>query len=238
MNEILQCLEIDGERLDTEIAKSTGITLHNVRLQLLELASKGEVILCSFIRFVKGEKVEGMKCRLSSERKAWLEQMAGLTWNLCYDAWEHNYKEILEFTNSNGHSRVPIKYISSTGFKLGNWVSEQKFKRQNLSGSQVERLESLPGWTWDMLHNQGEIGFNELLEFIRREGHGRVHARYVTPDGYRLGNWVNTQRTKRHSMSKDRIERLDALPEWIWSARVNINACNHVPSHYCNNMSS
>jgi len=123
-----------------------------------------------------------------------------------------------------------LKYITSTGFNLGNWVSEQRLNRQKLSKNQEERLMDLPEWVWNIVQNPWEIGFDSMREFIMREGHGRVPARYVTPDGYRLGNWVNTQRTNRLSISQDRIERLEALPEWVWSAKAKdyTEKCNEV----------
>jgi DeoR/GlpR family transcriptional regulator of sugar metabolism len=57
MKEILQYLKTQGERLDTDIAKATGISLANVRLQLSELASKGEIMSCHSIRFEKGKRI-------------------------------------------------------------------------------------------------------------------------------------------------------------------------------------
>ena len=65
MKEILQYLKKYGDRLDKEIALATGTTVANVRLQISELASKGEVMTCHSIRFEKGKKVEGIRCRLS-----------------------------------------------------------------------------------------------------------------------------------------------------------------------------
>jgi len=65
MNEILQLLKKHGERLDTEIAEATGIKLAAVRLQLSEMATKGEIIMCSSILFVKGKKVERTVCRIA-----------------------------------------------------------------------------------------------------------------------------------------------------------------------------
>jgi predicted ArsR family transcriptional regulator len=65
MKEILQYLKKYGDRLDKEIAVATGISLANVRLHLSELAAKGEVMTCLSIRFEKGKKVEGIRCRLS-----------------------------------------------------------------------------------------------------------------------------------------------------------------------------
>lgn len=65
MKDILQYLKTNGERLDTEIAQATGISLANVRLQLSELATKGEIMACHSIKFVNGKKVEGVSCRLA-----------------------------------------------------------------------------------------------------------------------------------------------------------------------------
>lgn len=65
MKEILQYLKKHGERLDAEIAEATGISLTNVRVHLSELAAQREIMTCHSIRFEKGKKVEGMRCRLS-----------------------------------------------------------------------------------------------------------------------------------------------------------------------------
>ena len=64
-NEILQYLKKHGERLDTDIAEATGISLAAVRLQLAELTAKCEVVACHSIRFNKGKKVEGTIYRIA-----------------------------------------------------------------------------------------------------------------------------------------------------------------------------
>lgn len=64
-NEILQYLKTQGERLDTDIAKATGISLAAVRLELAELAARCEVVACHSIRFVKGKKIEGTIYRVA-----------------------------------------------------------------------------------------------------------------------------------------------------------------------------
>ncbi|MBU1978384.1 MAG: winged helix-turn-helix transcriptional regulator, partial [Gammaproteobacteria bacterium] len=65
MEKILQYLKKHGEQLDAEIAEAIGISLTDVRLHIAELAAKGEVMACNSIRFEKGEKVEGIRCRIS-----------------------------------------------------------------------------------------------------------------------------------------------------------------------------
>ncbi|MDO8990008.1 MAG: winged helix-turn-helix domain-containing protein [Sideroxyarcus sp.] len=65
MKEILLFLKTNGERLDTEIAEATGISLAKVRVHLAELAAKGEIMACHSIKFEKGKKIEGISCRLA-----------------------------------------------------------------------------------------------------------------------------------------------------------------------------
>ena len=65
MNEILQYLKTHGERLDSEIAIATGTSLAKVRLRLSELSEKKEIMTCYSIRFEKGKKIEGIRCRLT-----------------------------------------------------------------------------------------------------------------------------------------------------------------------------
>ena len=65
MQQIHAYLKTRGEQLDTEIAAATRIPLEDVRLPLSEMAKRGDVIVCHSTRFVKGEKLEGMLCRVS-----------------------------------------------------------------------------------------------------------------------------------------------------------------------------
>lgn len=65
MNKILQYLKSHGQQLDTDIAAAAGLSLATARIQLAELSSQGEVMSCHSIRFVDGNKIEGMSYRLS-----------------------------------------------------------------------------------------------------------------------------------------------------------------------------
>ena len=65
MQEIMKYLKAHGERLDSEIASATGISLANVNRTVSELSAKGEVIVCRLTRYADGKKTEGMLCRVS-----------------------------------------------------------------------------------------------------------------------------------------------------------------------------
>ena len=60
------------------------------------------------------------------------------------------------------------------------------------------------------------LWFGLLEVFEEREGHCRVPKLHREGD-HKLGSWVSNQRTKKDSLSPDRIKRLDALG-FVWEA--------------------
>ena len=65
MTKILQCLKKHGQRLDSEIAKETGMPLAVVRQHVASLAATGAVITCSLTRFENGKQIDAWQCRVS-----------------------------------------------------------------------------------------------------------------------------------------------------------------------------
>ena len=65
MTEVLHCLKKHGQRLDSELAKETGVPLAKVRQHLAELAATGAIITCNLTRFEHGERVDGLLYRMS-----------------------------------------------------------------------------------------------------------------------------------------------------------------------------
>jgi hypothetical protein len=65
LTQILQCLKKHGQRLDSEIAKETGLPLAAVRTGAAGLASTGALIACSLTRFENGKRIDGWVYRMS-----------------------------------------------------------------------------------------------------------------------------------------------------------------------------
>lgn len=65
MQAILEYLRLGGERLDSEIAAATGMSLANVRLGVKELQARGAVMVCRSIRYKDGKEIDGILCRIS-----------------------------------------------------------------------------------------------------------------------------------------------------------------------------
>ncbi|MCU6433972.1 Helicase associated domain protein [Undibacterium sp. Jales W-56] len=154
---------------------------------------------------------------LSDSRKERLEAMPGWAWNLLDEQWEIGLRYLTEFADREGHCQVPVKYETSDGFRLGQWLTVQRKKRDVLPRERRSRLEAIPGWGLDVLSEQWEKGYRELVDFAAREGRSDVPQRFKTTNGYSLGWWVSTQRQKKDSLSPDRRARLEAIAGWVWA---------------------
>jgi hypothetical protein len=77
--------------------------------------------------------------------------------------------------------------ITVDGYKLGAWVKEQRVKHADgtLVADREQRLQEVPGWTWDPFADMWEEGFSRPRQYVERHGDERVPSSY-TVVGYRL----------------------------------------------------
>jgi hypothetical protein len=158
------------------------------------------------------------KEKMEPNHRQRLEALPGWTWYPLSEQWEEGFSYLKHFSDREGHCRVVISYKTNDGYRLGQWVSVQRRTKNAMNLDRQQRLEALPGWSWDPSSDQWEVGFSHLKQFADREGHCRVPASYKTDDDYRLGQWVTVQRTDREKMEPNRRQRLEALPGWSWDA--------------------
>ena len=128
-------------------------------------------------------------------RKELLESLPGWQWNEKDASWDAWFLLLCEFVKQHGHSFVPAKYVTDEGQKLGNWIANQRALKNELPQERKLKLENLLGWTWDVIAEKWEVGFRFLLEFADRERHCMVPAKFLSSDGYRLGQWCQVQRS-------------------------------------------
>ena len=105
------------------------------------------------------------------------------------ESWMFWYGLLEEFVKKHGHCQIAAKYVTDDGYRLGGWVSKQR-TRTTLETDRRQRLEALPGWSWDVLSDWWEAGFFHLKEYSKREGHCQVPKSCKSNDGYKLGRWV------------------------------------------------
>lgn len=160
----------------------------------------------------------GNKNKMPSERIARLESLPGWNWNALEYAWEEGFQVLSQFTRQTGSATVAKDYKTEAGYPLGQWAAVQRNTVEIMSQERKARLESLPGWVWNIVEAQWEEGFSYLEKFAEQNGHCLIPALYETIDGYKLGSWLNRIRTRSDRQSPERRRRLEALPGWTWDA--------------------
>ncbi|MGE0215927.1 Helicase associated domain protein [Mycolicibacterium sp.] len=150
------------------------------------------------------------KGELDEERERRLCELPGWSWDVRAEQWEEGFRQLQLYVDQHGDARVPKTFVID-GFTLGVWVAVQRrgFSRGTLEGERRERLEALPGWSWDPFADAWEEGFRWLLDYVAQKGNTLVPRSYVV-DGYALGAWVKKQRGiyNRGQLGSDRSTRL------------------------------
>ena len=141
----------------------------------------------------------------------------GFIWEPHISQWETGFQSLLKFKEREGHCLVPSDFFQND-FQLGEWTVTQRLKK-NKSILPIEREDRLNeiGFIWDTSAHQWEKGFQSLLRFKEREGHCLVPVKHFE-NGFRLGQWVNVQRTEKSDLSETRIFKLEELG-FIWDVR-------------------
>jgi predicted GNAT family N-acyltransferase len=136
-----------------------------------------------------------------------LDQLS-FTWDPLAEAWETNFGALQRFYTREGHCRVSREH-QEDGLKLGVWIGGLRLKKDTLLPGQIQRLNEL-GFSWDPRIEAWEENFATLQRFCAREGHCRVRKDHQE-DGLNLGQWVNSQRSRKERLSPEQIQRLNGL---------------------------
>lgn len=163
-------------------------------------------------------------------------------------SWWEGYGAAAHYHAAHGHLFVHVDHVTDSGHRLGQWVHHHRATRRrgHLPAARIHALDTL-GMLWDARGARWEAGLLQAAQYRTREGHLRVPTDYVTDSGYRLGQWVRTQR-KRRTVNKLEDARAAALErlgiEWdpyeaMWERGISHAIAYHartgnlrVPSHY------
>ena len=173
--------------------------------------------------WIGGQRKAYRQAKLSEERIRKLEALQGWSWEPGAGDWDADYDHAARLLKDIPFSSIRQTYVAPDGFRLGRWINYQRMYRQRgtLSVEQMEKIESIPGWTWDTLDAQWDAAFDMLLDYIRQTGRSHVPIPYKVPtNGFNLGQWVRNQK-RFHREGKLRQRRIDALarlPGWEWQA--------------------
>jgi len=129
---------------------------------------------------------------LTEEQIRRLDQI-GMVWDHSNESkWEKGYREAEAYAAVHGNLLVPARYATEDGFRLGNWISNQRhqFQKNKLSEQRIAKLDAL-GMAW-----QAPAWKNHYqLAKTWYEEHGSLAIPQNTViDGVWIGKWLVMQK--------------------------------------------
>ncbi len=168
--------------------------------------------------------------KLSQEQISALDSIQGWQWKALLPpnyvrvdddrVWNEFLGYLREYVKKEGHALVPISFRTKNNRRLGYWVGGQRKAHRlgRLSEERTHILESLPGWSWSMVETW-EAEYERARKLLDQIPIADIRQTHVTPDGFKLGRWINCQRMYRlrGSLSDEQIRKVEKIPGWVWN---------------------
>jgi superfamily II DNA or RNA helicase len=159
--------------------------------------------------------LRGSKSNLPLERIAKLEAI-GFTWNMNEYEFEKKLALLHKFKLREGHTNVPQRHFEES-VALGTWVQSMRQMQDQLSPSQIERLNGI-GFEWRAKDPLYRKHLELLGDYVAQKGDANVPTDYVVGD-IRLGAWITKMRSRRSELRPETLMALEDLG-MVWDARA------------------
>jgi superfamily II DNA or RNA helicase len=183
-------------------------------------SDKNQRKLNGWLTSQKGE----CKFKLTPNQIFLLESLPNFEWKKDLDLiWMNNFDYLKKYINE--YDKYPSsKSKNKLEKKSSHWISGQRCKyngtskiKLKLSDEQIELLESLPNFRW----NIEEDTWNEkylLLKKHLKENNGRVPSCKKENGEISLHSWLCLQRykSKKNKITEEQIKLMDSLPNFTW----------------------
>ncbi|GAA2476495.1 DEAD/DEAH box helicase [Actinocorallia cavernae] len=128
--------------------------------------------------------------------------------------WRRGLTAARSYRNTHHHLDVPQTYQDPTGYPLGRWLTWQRHlhTKKTLDPARVHALERL-GIIWDPRQHAFDRGLAHAAAYAARHHHLALPVDEVH-DGFPLGRWLATQRTRAEALTGRRAAALTTLDRW------------------------
>ncbi len=154
--------------------------------------------------------------RLGSEQKTKLDKI-GMLWDCEYSRrWEEGYLEAKGHFEKFGNLDIRRSYCSPTGYKLGDWVSNQRetYQKGKLKLERKMKLDKL-GIQWGKDDPWG-YRYDLVKSYYEEHGNIKIPAKLVV-SGVWLNKWLNEQKQiyrgnrKNKYLEVEQVKKLEKL---------------------------
>lgn len=128
--------------------------------------------------------------------------------------WRRGLAAARRFRHTHHHLDVPQTYEDPTGYPLGRWLTWQRHlhTKGTIDAVRVQALERL-GVIWDPRQQAFDRALAHAAAYAARHGHLAAPVDEIH-DGFPLGRWLATQRTRAETLTDQRATALTALDRW------------------------
>ncbi len=193
----------------------------------LSMPKKYETCGVNLGYWVTRQKAAARSGKLTDYRKEKLEAI-GIVQETETDAWELRARLARKYVEEN-----EVRYISQgvviDGIWIGKWLAVQRkaLEAGELSTKQQKLLEGIP------LRTKGEEAWDNAYtlaeEYYEEHGNLNVPKKYISSNGFGLGNWISYQRKlrKQGNLTDEQIQKLESIGiVWETQKAAAINSVN------------
>jgi hypothetical protein len=152
-----------------------------------------------------------------------LEAIPGWHWDSQRYGVERYLRELRSHVSRRGWQGLQQQTRTRSGVPIGNWVYNTRvaYRRKKLATWIVDRLEAIPGWTWEPRRSRQQSRVAMLASYVEEHGWDVVTTG-LTVGGERLGAWISYCRVqyRKGELSAELVASLSAIPGWSWSPRA------------------
>ncbi|MEG8184675.1 helicase, partial [Nocardia terpenica] len=163
--------------------------------------------------WLQGKRQKYRRGQLAPRRVSQLVEL-GVDWNPIDTAWRAGLARLADYHRDHGTACVPQRHITTDGYKLGSWVNTQRrnYRAGKLSDDQIAALTKL-GMNWNPHQQLWDKAIAALTAYKQERGTADVPQKYITADGFHLGNWLHTRRRqyRNGTLAPERATQLEAL---------------------------
>ena len=159
-----------------------------------------------------------------------------MVWDVQQQRWEKYFAALKAYKGAYGDVDIKKDYVDPQGIALGNWVYNLRGYRASglrlsyLTEERIRQLDEL-GFIWSKVDSQWEMNFQAAQDYYRKHGDLEVPAAYISPDGLKLGVWLQSVRYNRKKPGKGKplterqIATLDAIG-MNWTGKLDRSFAN------------